>query len=405
MRPWLFVIALMTQAALLFSAPLPTASSQAMYAPQNQQSQVEFTDVAAFYTYGDEITFQAKITPFENIQNLFLFIQPEGQSARLQNVDLNEFGEALFSYDLVNSPLRPFAKITYWYRVVFTDGSEIESDNYSFDYIDNLHNWSSIETESLEIHWYEGGLEFGQAAMNAAEAGLTNASLYLPAQLVNKIDLYIYSTAADLQKALQLTQQYWVAGHASPELDVVLISVAPGADQSLELERQIPHELAHMLQYQMLGQNVHLLPPWLLEGTASLAETRPNPDYQRVLDIAVENDTLMPMTSLCEAFPPEASGAFQAYAQSASFTRYLYENHGTSGIENLMHAYADGMGCEEAVEKTLGEPLGVLDQKWRRESLGLDAGAVAFENLTPYLIILLILIAVPAATVILTRKK
>ena len=80
----------------------------------------------------------------------------------------------------------------------------------------------------------------------------------------------------------------WVAGHANPDLGVVLVSIAPGENQSMEMERQIPHELAHVLLYRLTGPAYANLPNWLTEGIASQVEGYPNADYTQVLTASAQ---------------------------------------------------------------------------------------------------------------------
>jgi hypothetical protein len=184
-------------------------------------------------------------------------------------------------------------------------------------------------------------------------------------------------------------------GQASPDLGVALVSISPEAEQGIEMERQIPHELAHVLLYQRAGQAYERLPVWLREGIASMVEIYPNPDYRLALEAAGQNGTLMEMTSLCTPFPADAGRAFLAYAEADSFTRYLYNTYGSSGLFNLILAYADGLDCEQGARRALGVTLTQLDHRWRQSALGGNAGGVAVQNILPYLILLGIILIVP----------
>ncbi len=369
-----------------------------------QSTGAEVTGVGVYYDYGEKVVFTGSISPVKNVSHLFLFIQPEGERTRVESVPFDASGAILYGYNAHQFPLRPFAHTDYWFRIVFADGSEAESGRGSFDYIDNRYTWKSLQGYGFQVSWYEGDMAFGQEALNVAEAGLRSALSYIPVENSKTIKIYIYATAADMQKALQLSQQSWIAGHASPDLGVILVSVPPGDQQRLEFERQLPHEMAHLLQYGMVGEDYSFVPVWLLEGTASLAELNPNPDYERVLKKASDSDSLMEMSALCEAFPREASGAFLAYAESASFVRFLHNNFGTSGLEKLMGQYKDGLGCEQGVQAAFGLSLHQLEYRWRLETLQVNGLAFALHNLSPYLAILLILMLPPIASIVLTRK-
>jgi ABC-type uncharacterized transport system permease subunit len=138
---------------------------------------------------------------------------------------------------------------------------------------------------------------------------------------------------------------------------------------------------------------------------ASLAELYPNPEYERVLQKAIDNKSLLPMEALCPAFPREASGAFLSYAQSASFVRFIHQNYGTSGLKNLMLHYQDGLGCSEGAQAALGSSLQQLENRWHMEALKINVQVLALQNLAPYILILLLVTVPPAAAALFTRKK
>ncbi len=310
MHNWIILLALLGS----FLSPLPWFQ---------QRAGAEVTGVGLNYDYGEKVTFEGAVSPVENVSHVFLFIQPEGESTRVESVPFGTDGSFQYVYSAHDFPLRPFARTDYWFRVVMANGSENESGRGSFDYIDNRFTWQNLQGDSFQVHWYDGDVAFGQEALNVAELGLQAALSYLQVAAPKTIKIYIYSNAGDMQKALQLSQQSWIAGHASPDLGVILISVPPGDQQTLELERQLPHEMVHLLQYSMVGDSYKFVPVWLLEGAASLAELNPNPDYERVLTKASGSGSLLPMNTLCSAFPREASGAFLAYAEFGVFRALL----------------------------------------------------------------------------------
>jgi hypothetical protein len=366
---------------------------------------VEISEAAAFYKYGEHVLFQAQIQPVENIKHVFLFIQSSGQSTRIEPVTLDENGGAILEYDARQFPLRPFARTQYWYRIILQDDSEITSQKFSFDYIDNRFDWKTLENGRFRVNWYSGDLEFGQEILDVSEISLQAAHQLLPIETSFPIQVFVYASAGDLQDALQLSDQSWVAGHASTDLGVILLSIPTGIQQRVELERQLPHEMVHLMQYELVKDRYQAMPIWLLEGMASLAELYPNPEYDRVLQKAIDNKSLLSMEALCAAFPREASGAFLSYAQSASFVRFIHQNYGTSGLKNLMLQYQDGLGCSEGAQAALGSSLQQLENRWHMEALKINVQMLALQNLAPYILILLLVTVPPAAAALFTRKK
>lgn len=393
MRRWLIVVLMLGNLAF---APL-----QPFF-----QSSATFSDITAVYDYGKTARFEGRIQSSVPVSQAYLFLQPEGFPVRVEPVTLSPDGWIRFSYNLEEKPLRPFLRTSYWFRITLQNGEEVTSASYWFNYDDDRFVWQSIEDDQFEVHWYGRDITFGQDVINTARSGLQKAQSILPADLPQRLRIFVYASASDFQGALLIGGQSWMAGHASPEAGVILVSIPQGIDQRLELERQVPHEIAHILQYQLAGSAYTRIPVWFLEGTASQAELYPNPDYGSALADAAAGDALIPMAQLCTAFPREASAAFLSYAQATSFTRYLHEKYGTSGLGDLMRQYQDGVGCQEGSYRAFGAGLNELEYRWKQESLGVDMGALIFSNLSPFLALLGLLVFVPVlGGIIMLRRR
>jgi hypothetical protein len=363
------------------------------------------SEAQAIYTFGSELTIEGRLPSNPLPQSATVYWQAQGEaSARDRQAVIDEQGLARAVIDLQQAPLPPFAQVDYWFAAVLADGQMVSSPRFSFRYEDNRFTWQSLQAPPLSVHWYEGDAGFGEDLLNTAQAGLQQAQRLLPSPLPVQLDVYVYHSPREVQTALQLVNLTWVAGHANPDLNLVLVSVFPGPEQRLEMERQIPHELMHIL----LNQNVQKLradglsagayqslPVWLNEGLASAAELYPNPDYLLFLEDAVQKRELIPMAELCTAFPKDASGAVLAYAQAASFTRYLHQKFGAGGLQALVSRYADGLDCGRGVEAALGMNLQALEQRWLQETFQVAPPPVIPSSLVPWISLFGIIIAGP----------
>ena len=276
----------------------------------------------------------------------------------------------------------------------------VYSEIFTFKYLDNRFTWQSLEELPFRVYWVEGDLSLGQAVLDAARLGLKRAQSLVDVPVPQELDIYVYPRSSDLQTALQLGGFALVAGHASPELGVVMISVTTGVTQRQEIQRQIPHELLHVLLFTKLGDRSENIPVWLSEGLASLGEATPDPDYYLLLEDAIRNDALLPMESLCRSFRLEASLFYLSYAQSESFTRFLYDNYGSSGLEELLSRYADGVECVRGLEIVYGIPMARLESEWVRQVNRGSRNLGWFEPLLPWLVVLGAAMIVPIFLVI-----
>jgi hypothetical protein len=372
-----------------------------------QAQQPAFVDAQMTYTFGESIQFSARLLPPQPATEALIFISASDHPDVF--IDEAQYapatGEISYTYTVQPGALRPFSELTYWFEVSLEDGSTVSSRPYSAGYTDDRFDWQTREEPEVTLHWYRGGADFAQQAADAARAGLVRVHEILPVSSSVPLDVYIYSASSDLQSALGLTDAQWAAGEASPELGAAFVSIAPSPEQRSEMERQIPHELAHLLHYELAGAGWAEQPAWLREGIATNAELTPDPEYARALASAAADGTLLPLAELCAAFPPEAGEAFLAYAEAESFVRYLRENYGASGLETLTRAYADGLGCEQGPERACGVALPRLEQDWLAQGLGAatDQGAgpasepAAAQNVLPFVVLLGLILLVPLA--------
>lgn len=364
---------------------------------------IDFINPSAIYQFGSRLVFQVEITPQVRITEAYVFYQPSGHATIVEQAKV-EGGHISFFHDLERNPLRPFARMEYHFQVKLLNGEDLISPSYYFVYEDNRFKWQTLEQSGFLAHWQEGDLDFGQSILNTLDAAVKNSRGILPIEIATPINVYVYPDPAELQTALTLSQSSWVAGHASPDLGVILLSIPTGPDQRLELERQIPHELMHVQLFQLAGDAYPDLPIWFTEGLASFAELYPDPDYQRVIDRAIQQDSLLPVGSLCQAFPEDSSGRFLGYAQSESFVRFLHTKYGTTGLLSLIEQYRNGLGCAEGVQAAFGQPLSTMETQWREEALGINQSQVAFRNLLPYILLFAVLLVVPAVLSFASRK-
>ena len=370
------------------------------------QEGVEVVDAQVAHTFGVEIRFSAQIKASNPIKEvLLIFRDVREENSRVISLESDKEGHVSYIYNAGENLLHPFAEIAYWFQVTLENGESVTSPKFFFTYTDNRFAWEMREEGNLRVHWSEGDEAFGLAALDTARVGLADIQFLFPVDAEEPIDIYIYASPSDLQNALFMGGETWVAGHASPDLGIVFVTIAPGEQERILMQKYIPHEMGHVLLYRYVGENYNLLPTWLLEGVASIAELYPDPDYALALERASEKDALIPIGELCQPFPRGASEIFLAYAEATSFTRYLYANYGSSGMDNLMLAYADGLSCDAGTVRAFGKPLAALDRNWQESVLGANLLGVAWRALLPYLAIFTLLLLVPLGSIIFALVK
>ncbi|MRS03156.1 hypothetical protein EG832_08030, partial [bacterium] len=248
---------------------------------QPQLSAVEFLNISQEFVFGEQLIFTGTIKSPSPLLEAVLFLRPFGADTETIPFKPTSTGELKLTVNLTDYPVRAFSPVEYWYQVKLEDGNPITSPIYTFVYEDNRYSWQQINTEAFSLSWTEGGVEFGSDLENASGDSLISAQAILAVKIPAPIRIVVYPDSQSMQSAAKLASPTWAAGHASPALNLIMLSIPPGPDARAEMERQIPHELMHILEYQVTGPAYNQIPVWLLEGLASSAELYPNPDYQQ----------------------------------------------------------------------------------------------------------------------------
>jgi hypothetical protein len=394
------LIALMLIAVIL-SLKVTQADGQVGIVVENAKADVLF---------GKSVTFTAKITaPLPIKQVSLLFRGANEETTRVETLQLAADGTTTFSYDASLNILPAFGTIVFWYQATLDDGNTYTSSPNEVQYADNRFTWRENTRANVIVHWYAGDDAFGAAALDAAAAGMLKINEVYPIALDQPVRVYIYSNLDDLRTTLQFDGPEWAGGHADPQIGIVFTAIAPGDSQKIEMETLIPHELAHVMMYRAIGADAYNRQPiWLLEGFAASMELYPNLGYEEALKAAAAKEILIPFSDLNGSFPADSGSAYQAYAQSESFFKHIRSAYGNDSISKLTSAYAEGLSPSAGATKALGIPLNQLDASWRETVLGQDVTAVALRNLSPYLVLMALVLLVPvwgAIDMFMQRRK
>lgn len=367
--------------------------------PSRVHAQASFLDSRVEYTFGGPVVFIVKLEHDSPVEEVIVFLRSQGENqTHIGQAEPAGGGEFEYLHDASIQPLRAFAQVEYWFQVKTNTGQETTSPVYSFFYQDNRFEWQKLSRTPYHVHWYEGDVAFGQGILDIAHEGQKKAQSLLPLPAPQEVNIYIYASSEELQATRRILRQEGIAGHADVDLGLIVVSLPNLPDRRLEAERTVPHEIQHIMLYQNIEQGYEQIPTWLNEGLASINELYPNPDFQITLESAVNNNTLIPLASLCRGFPMEISGFILSYAQSAYFTRYLYRTFGSEKIHELALTYARGLDCEHGFEVVMGQSLSSVEKQWIIESF--DQAAVAgidiqASGLWSWLILLILVIGVP----------
>jgi hypothetical protein len=325
------------------------------------------------YSFAQQITFTLEATVPAQVTRLRLFfVASGGERTESFEVPFRQESDRLsanYLHDLRLSPLPPFDTITFWWEIEY-GGESYTTEKEPFEYIDDRFVWEHLDDEEnpITIYWIkeQGDLAFGQTALDIARASLRDINAELRAPLPASITVYIYDTQENLKGAMILAGRDWASGQAHPDLGVIVAAIPQDGFYTSRMERYIPHEITHLLVYQIVTpEGYKYVPEWLDEGLATANERLPTPEHALMIEEARLQGQLIPLQDLCVPFSPNSQTALLAYAQSGSVVDYIRERYGAQGIRDLLAAYANGASCTSGVEEALGTSLSTLETDWR----------------------------------------
>ena len=268
-----------------------------------------------------------------------------------------------------------------WWRWHLVDGMgrELRTETQWVTWIDGIHDWNTISTDDLILHWYEGNETFAQMLLDAAIASQTRLEVDIGTQLEDQINIYIYADTDDMREAI-LFEPGWTGALAYPSSRIVIIGVNErNLDWGLET---IAHELAHVIVGNAVSHCYSVLPRWLDEGLAVYAEGELDPRYRDILEAAIREDELFSIRSLNDSFTEHADRAYLSYAESFSIVSYLIETYGRESMLELLEAFQSGYRYDSALFQVYGFDADGLEAEWRAE-VGASALSSLVEGIDP----------------------
>jgi hypothetical protein len=342
----------------------------------------------SYYEFGRQLGFHLEVGSASGITQVILYFRVTGDATT--TVEHPQFVASPsvtvdHTYDLQGRYIKPFSRIEYWWTLSDAAGHRLTTEVQTFSYDDNRFPWQSLTGEGATVYWYQGTEAFGQAALDVAVGAVPRISADLGVGASQPIRAFLYASLSDLEGALPPTGREWVGGQAYPELGTFVAAIPPDDRSISTMKRVIPHEITHLLVYQVTGGALGHVPSWLNEGLATLSEELPDPQAAIVLETALSLDSLEPLGSLCGPFPLDANQARLSYAQSASVVSFIRDHYGRQGLARLIAAYADGATCSGGVDRALGITLEGLETQWRASLQPRNKWLVFLEKAGPWL--------------------
>lgn len=148
---------------------------------------------------------------------------------------------------------------------------------------------------------------------------------------------------------------------------IVLRSPRTRAGGEWDVRGVARHELAHGILDLAVQQPI---PRWLNEGLAILVSGELSFLDDSNLAWLAFRERLIPLPLLMATFPEGEQALGTAYAQAASFARFLLRRDGMTGLRRLLEEMAAGQDTPRAFTLTYGQSLASLEAAWQAELSG-----------------------------------
>jgi hypothetical protein len=355
-------------------------------------------DVGASYVYGESLRFTAHVEAPEPLMVAGLHLQVgSGGNDVLLAVPIRQPApyELSWGVGVDELSLPPFAAVVYRWEFTGNSGTIYWTEPATLRYEDDTVPWRWEASSTDRVTVYTGDLNHGAAepALDIAAGALARAEALLNVGPVPPITIYVYPDLPEMVTGLRLhglRVQDWVAAYAIPRSQTALVAASPGPEMLPNLERDVPHEVAHLVVASTAPAGGASVPAWFNEGLALYLVGDTDPALAQVLDDTARDGAFLPLGALCGPgyFGMGPREAALAYAQSESLVRYVHTRYGPQGIRALLAAFNGGASCEEAVPQALGLSLADLETQWHNQVLSQAAGSPSSDaSIVPWLVV------------------
>ncbi len=257
-------------------------------------------------------------------------------------------------------------------------GDPVLSEPMRVRYVDTAHEWRTLEGDVVRVHWYEGSEAFARRALKIGDDAVRETADLLGVSETEPIDFFIYADGASFREALGPGTRENVGGQAHADIRTLFALINPSEIDDPWVGVVVPHELVHLV-FDTAVDNAYRFPPrWLNEGLAVYLSEGFTRSDKNLVDRAVDDRTLLPLTALTGQFPTDYEATYLAYAEAASAIDFLVRTYGRDAMLGLVASYADGLTDDEAFTKATGLDLGGFQAAWLA-----DLGAAEPERYGP----------------------
>lgn len=352
--------------------PSSFSSGRAQASAARLASSIAIVSQTQTFTYPSQIIFQLQATDSVSAitsARLEISVPQEGIDRQI-TVPVSQPGAQVsltYTYNATHDYLPPFTPITYHWTLGDSAHNSLTGSDQRFDFVDTRFHWQHVTQHGISVYWYNQSASFGQNILNTAVSEATTIEHDLNGTLTAPLRVLVYASNQDLHGGLPPGAPDWAGGVAFVELQEALIVV--GNPATHPLDRDLPHELTHLIFHEIAGLDCGGCPLWFDEGLAVYHQRYHEAAMQARFKQAVQTNTLLALNTLTSRFPQSSDQAELAYAESWNFVTYLYTQYGQPKVARLVDRL-DNTAFDTAFPQIFGADISQVESQWH-VSLGL----------------------------------
>ena len=224
--------------------------------------------------------------------------------------------------------------------------------------------WKTLESEHFLLR-YETDDEAARRALKASQELFDEIAQHYGLQPAKPFRIWIAQSPDRFKSLARAPIRDWAQGFAFPLEGEMVILQPKGQGRYDELERVARHETAHLALGALIGDKAMEAPLWFHEGFAMYVSEPWTLMHRWTLLSNALFRSMIPLTSLDEAFPKEAGRAHLAYVESFSAVRGLVFDHSMTQLKTLLARLQRGEPFEQAFKTTFGISVELYALEWR----------------------------------------
>ena len=251
-------------------------------------------------------------------------------------------------------------QISYYFKILYVNEVEQETDPITFDYLDPKYRWQKMESETMTVFWHDITKSKIEEVISKSETVLEEVSDLFDLEQNRPIRAVITNSQRESAESFpqissSTTRDNVYGGFAFPQYEVFIV-------RGLSADGII-HEATHLLMSQKLDSARSQVPAWLSEGIAMYFEID-NKHRNRTAEIGYLQKKLRPLSSM-QSVPGKSADIRLFYAHSQGIVGYLIDKGGKEKILRLIEQIDSGTKPDVAVINVYGKTIDELDKSWQ----------------------------------------